>query len=96
MTAITFETLRYFIFASFVIYFIYDYFDQKRVKDEREELIQLKTYEYVQKISLFCICLLATGYLLYPQMPTFVPLIVLVMTNMYSEILAKVYLRQKY
>ncbi|MBY0452359.1 MAG: hypothetical protein K2P92_04930 [Bdellovibrionaceae bacterium] len=96
MTAFTFETLRYFIFASVLVYFIYDYFDQKRVKDEREELIKLKTYEYVQKISLFCICLLATAYLLYPQMPTFVPLIVLVVTSMYSEIFAKLYLRRKY
>ena len=37
MNIVPTEYLRYFILLSVVIYFVFDYFDQKRIKDEREE-----------------------------------------------------------
>ncbi|MCC2678361.1 MAG: hypothetical protein K0R29_937 [Pseudobdellovibrio sp.] len=96
MTFISFESIKFFIFASVVIYFIYDYIDKKRIKDEREEFLVLKAFEWMQKISLFCMTLLSVIYLFYPDMPAYVPLIVLVITTMYTEIFAKLYLRRKY
>jgi hypothetical protein len=56
----------------------------------------LKAFEWMQKISLFCMTLLSVIYLFYPDMPAYVPLIVLVITTMYTEIFAKLYLRRKY
>jgi hypothetical protein len=92
----TFENIKFLIFASVIIYFIYEFFDRRKIKDEREEFLKLKTFEWVQKISLFSMTVLSVVYLLYPQMPAFVPLIVLVITSMYAEIFAKLYLRKKY
>ena len=96
MSYALFENTKYFIFASVLIYFIFDYIDQKKIKDEREEFLKLKTFEFVQKVSLFSMTILSVAYLLYPAMPAFVPLIVLVITTMYTEIFAKLYLRKKY
>jgi hypothetical protein len=92
----TFENIKFLRFASGIIYFIYEFFDRRKIKDEREEFLKLKTFEWVQKISLFSMTVLSVVYLLYPQMPAFVPLIVLVITSMYAEIFAKLYLRKKY
>lgn len=96
MNYVDFQYIKYFIFASVVIYFIYDYFDQKKLKDEREEFLKLKTFEFVQKITLICVSLLAVAYFLYPEMPAFVPIIVIVICSMYSEIAGKFYFRGKY
>ena len=92
----SFENIKYFIFASVLVYFTYEYYDRKKIKDEREEFLKLKTFEWVQKISLFSMTLLSIVYLFDPGMPAYVPLIVLVITSMYAEIFAKLYLRRKY
>lgn len=96
MNYIEFQYIKYFIFASVVIYFIYDYFDQKKIKDEREEFLKLKTFEFVQKVTLFCVTLLAVSYFLYSDMPAYVPIMVIVICSMYAEIFGKMYLRRKY
>ncbi len=91
-----FSIIQFFIIASVGIYFVFDYFDQKKIKDEREEFIKLKTSEFVQKATLAAITLIAIAYALAPQMPAFVPIIVIVICSMYSEILGKLYFRQKF
>ena len=96
MILTNYENIKYFIFGSVLIYFVFEYFDRKKLKDEREEFLKLKTFEWVQKISLVSMTLLSLIYLFYPGMPAFVPLIVLVITTMYAEIFAKFYLRRKY
>ena len=89
-----FEYIRYFIFLSVVVYFGFEYFDRKHVRDEREELIRLKTFEWVQKTILFSTSLLTLAYWLYPEMSAAVPIIVIILAGMYSEILGKLFFRQ--
>lgn len=96
MNYMPFEYIQYFIFASVVIYFIYDYFDGKIIKDEREEFLKLKTFELVQKVTLFVVSVLSITYLLYPQMPAWLPMIAIVICSLYTEILGKAYLRRKH
>ena len=96
MIYLSFEYIKYFIIFSILVYFIYDHLDEKRIKDEREEFLKLKTFELVQKITLFSITLLSIGYFIYPEMPAFVPIIVIVICSMYSEIIGKAYLRRKF
>lgn len=90
------EYIRYFIFISVVIYFIFDYIDQKKIKDEREEFLKLKTFELIQKVTLFSVSLLSIAYVLYPEMPAYVPIIIIIICGMYTEIIGKTYLRKKY
>ncbi len=96
MNYVTIEYLRYFIFISVVIYFIFDYFDRRKINDEREEFLRLKTFELVQKTTLFTISLLSIAYLLYPQMPAWVPLILIVVSSLYTEIFGKYFLRWRH
>lgn len=96
MNTISFNYIRYFIFASVIIYFTFEYFDRRKIKDEREEFLKLKTYELVQKVTLLFVSLLSITYLLYPEMPAFVPITLIVICSMYTEIFGKLYLRSKY
>ena len=90
------QWLRYLIFASVIIYFIYDYFDNKKIKDEREEFLKLKTFELVQKVTLFCVSVLALSYVFYPEMPAAIPIVTIVLCSLYTEVFGKLYLRRKY
>lgn len=96
MNYIPFEYIRYFIFCSVFIYFIYDFVERKKIKDEREEFLKLKTFELVQKVTLFTVSLLTIAYFLFPQMPAFVPIILIVICSMYTEMIGKAYLRRKH
>ncbi len=96
MNVVPAEYLRYFILLSVIVYFIFDFFEQKKVKDEREEFLKLKTFELVQKITLFSVSVLAIAYLLYPEMPAYVPIIIITICGMYTEIIGKTFLRRKY
>jgi uncharacterized membrane protein len=96
MSYLPFEYIKYFIFISVIIYFIYDFIDQKKVKDEREEFLKLKTFELVQKVTIFTISLLSIAYILYPDMPAYVPLTFIVISSLYAEIIGKAYLRRKH
>lgn len=91
-----YSIIQYFIFASVIVYFIFDHFDQKKIRDEREEFIRLKTSELTQKVTLFTVALIALAYMLYPPMPAFVPIILIVLGSMYTEILGKLFFRRKY
>lgn len=94
--SIDFSIIQFFIIASVAVYFVFDYFDQKKIKDEREEFIKLKTSEFVQRATLAAVTVIALAYTLAPQMPAFVPIIVIVICSMYSEIVGKIYYRQKF
>lgn len=96
MNYVTSESIRYFIILSVLIYFVFDYIDQKKIRDEREEFLKLKTFELMQKVTLFSVSLLSVAYVLYPAMPAYVPIIIIVVCGMYTEIIGKTYLRRKY
>ena len=91
-----FSYIQYFTFVSVIIYFAWEYADQKKIKDEREELIRLKTFELTHKATLYTVGVLSVAYVLYPPMPAFVPIILVVICCLYSEILGKYYFRRKY
>lgn len=83
-----------FVLLSIVIYFIYDYFDGKQVKDEREELIKLKTFALVQKVNMTALFLLSLVYFFVPFISGVIIIVVLILSSLYSEILAKIYYRK--
>ena len=93
---LNFSMIQFFILVSIAVYFVFDYFDQKRIKDEREEFIKLKTSDFVQKSTLAAVTVIALAYAVVPEMPAFVPIIVIVICNMYSEILGKFLFRRKF
>jgi len=86
---------RFITLFTVVVYFIYEYFDDKAIKDEREELIRLKTHEFTQKITLWALTIVACALVFYPQTPAIYPIMALVLAIMYGEIAAKIYYRRK-
>jgi len=90
------DWVRFLALASLAIYFVFDYFDKKVIKDEREELIRLKTFELMQKLNLWSLTAIAGLFFIYPQMSAFFPFIILVLASLYGEIFGKLYYRRKY
>lgn len=90
------EWLHSSILASVFIYFIFGWMDRQVVKDEREELIQLKTYELMQKLTMWSLTALAFSFVFYPTMPAVIPVMILIFASMYGEIFGKLYYRKKY
>ncbi len=90
------EYIRYLSLISVVIYFCFDYFDGKRLKDEREEFIRLKTYELISKVSITSLTLFSLALIPYPEIPGSLAVLVFVFSFMYAEIFGKLYLRSKY
>jgi hypothetical protein len=88
--------IRSIALISVIIYFIFEYFDKKVVKDEREELIRLKTFEWLQKLNLWTVTVLAWWFFYDPGMSAIIPLMALVLTSLYGEIAGKIYFRRKY
>lgn len=84
------------IFLSVIVYFIYDHFDNKQIKDEREEFIRLKTFEFVQKANTLSLLLLSAVYLFIPFINGMIVIFVLILSSLYTEIAAKIYYRRKY
>ena len=84
------------IFLSVIVYFIFDHFEEKRVRDEREELIRLKTYEFVQKVNTFAFLLLSVAYFFIPDIEGILIIIILILSSLYTEIAAKIYYRQRF
>ena len=91
-----FDLLRLVLIVTVVIYFIHDYFQAKQIKDEREELIRLKTYELVHKTTTSTLCVLALVYFFFPAMPALYPVLAVVLSFLYTEIIGKVYFRRKF
>lgn len=83
-----------FLMASVLGYFLYDYFEKKRVLDEREELIRLKTFCFVQRSSTFTLLILCSAYLYLKDLPGILVLLVMVLSSIYTEVAAKFYYRK--
>ena len=90
------EIIRYLAFLSVLIYFCFEYFDNKRIKDEREEFIKLKTFELSQKVSLAALTVMSALLMFYPTLPGYAAILVFVFSFMYAEIFGKLYFRKKY
>ena len=93
---INLEVIRYLAFFSVLIYFCFDYFESKRIKDEREELIKLKTFELSQKVTLAALTLMSALLMFYPALPGYAAILIFVFAFMYAEIFGKLYYRRKY
>ncbi|MGZ3768574.1 MAG: hypothetical protein ACXVCP_02420 [Bdellovibrio sp.] len=87
--------ISWIVVLSIAVYLIFTLWDRKQIKDEREKLIELKTSEIQNKVTLYTLIALATAYLIYPTIPTWVCLIAINIANLYTEILGKLYLRFK-
>jgi hypothetical protein len=92
----TLNQIRYLALISVVIYFIFEHFDKKTLKDEREELIRLKTFELMQKLNLWALTAMACLFFWDPGMSAIFPLMALVLTSLYGEIFGKLYYRRKF
>jgi hypothetical protein len=90
------DKIRYLAFASVIFYFLFEHFDKKIVKDEREELIRLKTFELMHKLNLWSLTAIVVLIFFYPTMPAILPVMILVFTSLYGEIFGKLYYRRKY
>ena len=91
-----FSSLRLILLVTVLIYFIYEQFDGKHLKDEREELIRLKTYGLVHTVTTTTLCLFAIIYLFFPRIDALYPLMAVVLSYLYTEIIGKIYFRKKY
>jgi hypothetical protein len=87
--------IRSLALISVVIYLAVDYIDGKRVKDEREELIQLKSLELAHKASIGTLALLALLYCFFPWMDGLYIILVMILAALYTEIFGKLYYRNK-
>ncbi len=92
----SFDLLRSLLLFTLVVYFIYDYFETKQIKDEREELIRLKTFELVHKTTTSTLCVMAVLYFFFPWIPALYPILAVILSFLYTEILGKIYFRRKY
>lgn len=92
---IEFMSVRSLGLVSVAIYMLFDFIDGKRVKDEREELIQLKSLEFSHKATLCVLTLIAGFYMFYPWMSAFTVIVLIVLAALYTEIFAKFYYRKK-
>lgn len=88
--------IRYLSFVSVLLYFVFDYYESKRIKDEREEFIRLKTFELIQRLTIVSLTLIAISFIFYPAMPAIFPVMVIVLASLYGEIFGKIYFRRKY
>lgn len=90
-----FFILQTLLILSLIAYFVFDAFEDRRVQDEREELIRLKTYRLVQRVSSWTICGLTLLYIYDREQPAIVFLVAMVLATLYSEILGRVFYRSR-
>ncbi len=91
-----FNLLRLALLVTVGIYFIFEHYDEKQTKDEREEHIRLKTFELVHKVTVSTLCLVAGSYVFFPEMNALYPLLALMFSFFYTEIIGKLYFRRKF
>lgn len=91
-----FNYLRWALLVTIAIYFIFEHFEEKQINDEREELIRLKTFELVHKVTISTLCLIAAVYTFFPGMNALIPMLGFVFAFLYTEIFGKLYFRRKF
>lgn len=89
------DWIRWIALLSVALYFVIDFLDGRRVKDEREDLIKLKAHELTHKFTCFCLGLLTGLYAMGIHLATPLVLLVVVAATLYGEIAAKLYFRWK-
>jgi O-antigen/teichoic acid export membrane protein len=87
---------RILVFASLFVYFGFDALERRRIKDEREELIRLKSLELVHKTTTVALSAMVVFIALWPHTPALIPIVCLILATMYVEISGKIYFRKKY
>ncbi|MEO5667782.1 MAG: hypothetical protein ABIR96_06980 [Bdellovibrionota bacterium] len=90
-----FFILQTLLILSLVAYFVFDAFEDRRVQDEREELIRLKTHRFVQKVSSWSLCTLTLLYVYDRNQPAIVFLVAMVLASLYSEIAGRIFWRSR-
>jgi len=80
---------------SILIYLAFTLWDRRRIKDEREQLIELKASELQSKITLLALVVLAIYYYFHPTMPAWVCLLAMNVSYLYSEIFGKIFWRAR-
>ena len=88
-------SIRSIAFVSVVFYLIFDYLDGKRVKDEREELIQLKSLKFAHQATIITLAPLSLCYWLFPWVSSIYIIFAVILAALYTEIWGKLYYRSK-
>ncbi|MCM0606250.1 MAG: hypothetical protein KA715_09180 [Xanthomonadaceae bacterium] len=87
--------IRSIAILSVAIYLGFDFWDSRRVKDEREELIQLKSLEFAHKATIGMLTLLALIYVFYAELDALYIFLGIILSSLYTEIFGKIYFRRK-
>ena len=87
--------MTWFALLSLALYFIADFFDGRRVRDEREEMIGLRSLEFAHKASMVVLTGLSLAYFLRPGFDAQFVILALIASALYGEIFAKFYYRWK-
>lgn len=88
-------SVRMVTLLSVLIYVVFDYFESKHLKDEREELIQLKGLELAHKTTLTVLGMVSLLCVVVPAINSAYIVLALVLSALYTEILGKIYFRRK-
>jgi hypothetical protein len=83
------------LILSIVAYFVFEIFEERRTQDEREELIRLKTYQFVQKTSFWTLISMSALYIYDREIPGIIFLVGMLLATLYSEIFGRVFWRNK-
>ena len=89
------DSLRWLTIASLAIYFVFDFWDARRVEDEREKLIQLKALELAHKITMACLTGAAVLYAASPTLDAQFVILALIAAALYGEVVAKLWYRTR-
>lgn len=91
----SFEVLKWMTFAGVGFSLIFDYFDSRRLRDERENLIRLKAFELTHKILQAVLLLLAISLLVWGEPTAPAAVVLVVMAALYGEIFSKWWFRRQ-
>jgi hypothetical protein len=89
------DWLRWLALASLAIYFLVDFWDARRVEDEREKLIQQKALELAHKVTMACLTAAAALYAFSPGLDAQYVILALIAAALYGEVAAKIWYRSK-
>ncbi|OYZ23473.1 MAG: hypothetical protein B7Y39_04790 [Bdellovibrio sp. 28-41-41] len=92
---ITLNWMQITIITCTAIYLIIELLTRNEIKDERYQLIELKTQALVSKLTATALVLISTVYIFYPATEGLYLLFFLAMTFLATEILAKQYYKNK-
>ena len=88
-------SIRIVALLSVLIYFVFSFIDGRRVKDEREEMIQLKSLELAHKATLGVLAVTSVIYLFAPWMDALYVIQAIVLSALYTEMFGKIFYRAK-